>query len=55
MKRRRRQTRPPAKRNPLAKVLRSGIYAKPRVVEPAGRYVRRPRHRRRPAAGEDEL
>ena len=41
MKRSRRQTRSPAKRNPLAKLLRSGIYAKPRVVEPADRFVGR--------------
>jgi len=54
MKRSRRQTRTPAKRNPLAKALRSGIYAKPRVVEPADRYKRRPKHPRRPAEGEDE-
>ena len=54
MKRSRRQTRSPAKRNPLAKLLRSGIYAKPRVIEPADRYKRRPKHRRRQAEVEDE-
>jgi hypothetical protein len=54
MKRSRRQTRSPAKRNPLAKLLRSGIYAKPRVVEPADRYKRRPKHRRRQPEVEDE-
>jgi hypothetical protein len=51
MKRSRRQKRAPVKRNPLAKALRTGIYAKRRVVEPPDRYVRRPKHRK---TAEDE-
>jgi hypothetical protein len=42
----------PAKRNPLARALREGIYRKPRVVERTDRYKRRPKHRKRTAPEE---
>jgi len=31
-------------RNPIARILREGIYRKPRVVEKPTRYKRRPKH-----------
>ena len=55
MKGSRRKKPSPARRNPIAKTLRSGIYAKPRVVPPADRYKRRPKHRKPPAEAEDDL
>lgn len=39
-------------RNPIAKVLREGIYRKPRVVDKAVGYKRRPRHPK-PATGDN--
>ena len=41
------------RRNPLAKALREGVYAKPRVVARADTYKRRPKHPK-PSAVEDE-
>jgi hypothetical protein len=38
-------------RNPIAKVLREGIYRKPRVVDKVVRYKRRPKHPK-PVPGE---
>jgi hypothetical protein len=41
------------RRNPLAKALREGIYRKPRIVERADRYKRRPKHPKPPKAEEE--
>jgi hypothetical protein len=41
------------RRNPIAKVLRQGIYRKPRVVETAVRYKRKPKHKKPPPAETD--
>ena len=41
------------RRNPLAKALGEGIYRKPRVVERADVYKRRPRHKKPAATGDD--
>jgi hypothetical protein len=37
------------RRNPLAKALGEGIYRKPRIVERADAYKRRPKHPKPPA------
>ncbi len=41
-------------RNPIAKVLREGIYRKPRVVDKVVRYKRRPRHPKPPVGDSGE-
>jgi hypothetical protein len=53
MKRVKRPSRRAARRNPLAKAVREGIYRKPRVVARQDLYKRRPKHKKGPDPSEE--